>query len=278
MTGALAGGAPDRRRRSGGEPRRLAGHQEHGFVRLLVLDAERCDRRACSEEPSREGALSFPHAAPTIALSPAVCRAADRALASSIVTLSIILLALLGTYLGQAWNILMGYCGLLSLGHAALSRLGAYASAILFVNYGVGPWLSCLCRHGAGGRRRGSSSAGSASVSASRASVFSLLTIAFAEIVRIGFDNWSRRRAAGFLSAGQRFAVASMVEPAAGRSSTISRSFMAAACCVIAAVLRFSRSSATPFSRSAKTRRRARALGVDINPRAVPRACSSRRR
>jgi len=105
-------------------------------------------------------------------------------------TLSIILLSLLGAYLGQAWNILMGYCGLLSLGHALYLGIGAYASAVLFVNYGIGPWASVFV---------------AAALGVAAAAVigwlgfrfriegvyFSLLTIAFAEIARIGFDNWS---------------------------------------------------------------------------------------
>ena len=34
-------------------------------------------------------------------------------------------------YLGQAWNIVGGYAGQLSAGHAAFVGLGAYASAVL---------------------------------------------------------------------------------------------------------------------------------------------------
>ncbi|MCC2104651.1 MAG: hypothetical protein KDJ20_11815 [Hyphomicrobiales bacterium] len=137
-----------------------------------------------------KGALSFLTPRSTIALL--VCGVA-LLIAPFVVdryTLSIILLALLGTYLGQAWNILMGYCGLLSLGHALYLGLGAYASAILFVNYGVGPWLSVFVAMAL--------AVGAAAVLGwlgfrfrIEGVYFSLLTIAFAEIVRIGFDNWS---------------------------------------------------------------------------------------
>ncbi len=44
-------------------------------------------------------------------------------------------------FLGQAWNILGGYSGQLSLGHAAFFAIGAYTSAILAVHYAVSPWL-----------------------------------------------------------------------------------------------------------------------------------------
>jgi len=44
-------------------------------------------------------------------------------------------------FLGQAWNILGGYAGQLSLGHAAFFAIGAYTSAVLAVHYAVSPWL-----------------------------------------------------------------------------------------------------------------------------------------
>ena len=44
-------------------------------------------------------------------------------------------------YLGQAWNILGGYAGQLSLGHAAFFAVGAYTSAVLATQYAVSPWL-----------------------------------------------------------------------------------------------------------------------------------------
>ena len=42
---------------------------------------------------------------------------------------------------GMAWNILGGYAGQLSLGHGIYFGLGAYASSILFLNFGISPWL-----------------------------------------------------------------------------------------------------------------------------------------
>ncbi|MDE2578765.1 MAG: branched-chain amino acid ABC transporter permease [Hyphomicrobiales bacterium] len=104
--------------------------------------------------------------------------------------LSIILLCLIGAYLGQAWNILMGFCGLLSLGHALYLGLGAYGAAALYVKFGIGPWLGVFV-------------AMALAVAASfvigwlgfrfriEGVYFSLLTIAFAESARIGFDNWA---------------------------------------------------------------------------------------
>lgn len=112
--------------------------------------------------------------------------------------LSILLLCLIGAYLGQAWNILMGFCGLLSLGHALYLGLGAYTGAILFVKFGIGPWLSVFVAIGVA-----VAAAGALGWLGFRFRIegvyFSLLTIAFAEVARIGFDNWGfAGGAAGF--------------------------------------------------------------------------------
>lgn len=48
---------------------------------------------------------------------------------------------LLFALLGAAWNIMGGFSGLFSFGHAAYFGLGAYASAYLLVEHGVSPWI-----------------------------------------------------------------------------------------------------------------------------------------
>ena len=40
-------------------------------------------------------------------------------------------------YLGQAWNILGGYGGQLSAGHAAFVGVGAYATTLLSMSWGL---------------------------------------------------------------------------------------------------------------------------------------------
>lgn len=44
--------------------------------------------------------------------------------------------------LAVSLNLLMGYAGQISLGHAAFFGLGAYSSAILTIKYGLNPWLA----------------------------------------------------------------------------------------------------------------------------------------
>ena len=48
---------------------------------------------------------------------------------------------LLFGYLGVAWNILGGYAGQFSFGHAAFFGVGAYTSTLLQIHMGVNPWI-----------------------------------------------------------------------------------------------------------------------------------------
>ena len=54
-------------------------------------------------------------------------------------TQNVIILTVLYAGLSQAWNILGGYCGQISLGHALYFGVGAYVSTMLFVNAGIPP-------------------------------------------------------------------------------------------------------------------------------------------
>ena len=44
-------------------------------------------------------------------------------------------------FLSEAWNLISGYAGLFSLAHASFFGVGAYATALLYVDYGLTPWL-----------------------------------------------------------------------------------------------------------------------------------------
>jgi branched-chain amino acid transport system permease protein len=102
--------------------------------------------------------------------------------------LSVATLILFFAYTGQAWNVMMGFAGQLSLGHSLYVGLGAYAAAGLFFHYGIGPWAGvwlaiaiCVAAGAVIGLlafRFGISGV-----------YFALLTIAFAEFTRIGFDH-----------------------------------------------------------------------------------------
>jgi branched-chain amino acid transport system permease protein len=53
----------------------------------------------------------------------------------------IMTLVLLWGTMGLAWNMLSGYSGLISFGHAAFFGLGGYTMTLLFVKFGISPWL-----------------------------------------------------------------------------------------------------------------------------------------
>jgi branched-chain amino acid transport system permease protein len=53
----------------------------------------------------------------------------------------LIVLTLLYAGLSQGWNILGGYCGQISLGHALYFGIGAYTSTLLFTRLGIPPTL-----------------------------------------------------------------------------------------------------------------------------------------
>ena len=102
--------------------------------------------------------------------------------------LTVFILILFYGFLGQAWNIVGGYAGQLSAGHAAFVGVGAYTSAMLSAEYGFTPWLGMFV--------------GAALATALGAIIgylgfrfglrgfyFVLLTVAFAEVCRILVSN-----------------------------------------------------------------------------------------
>ncbi len=104
--------------------------------------------------------------------------------------LSVLFLIFWFATVAQAWNVMMGFCGQLSLGHALYVGLGGYVTAVLYVRYGVPvplgviPAMLVALAFGA--------AIGFLSFRFGIEGVyFALLTIAFAEVTRIGFDNWA---------------------------------------------------------------------------------------
>jgi branched-chain amino acid transport system permease protein len=54
--------------------------------------------------------------------------------------LHIFILVIMWSVIGMAWNLLGGYCGQVSFGHAAFFGLGAYTSGILYQKLGISAW------------------------------------------------------------------------------------------------------------------------------------------
>jgi len=56
----------------------------------------------------------------------------------------VLIICLVYVALGQAWNLVGGYAGQWSLGHAAFFGLGAYTSTLLLIRLNVSPWFGML--------------------------------------------------------------------------------------------------------------------------------------
>ena len=101
--------------------------------------------------------------------------------------LHVCILILMWTLLGAAWNVLGGFAGQVSFGHASLFGVGAYATMILFLKAGLAPWW---------GIPLGGLAAALTSLPIGllcfrlRGPYFSLATLAVAEIFRLAALNW----------------------------------------------------------------------------------------
>ncbi len=133
--------------------------------------------------------------------------------------LSVLILVLYFAYVGQAWNIMMGFAGQLSLGHALYAGLGGYIAAGLFFHYGIGPWAGVFVAVAAASLA--GAIVGYLGFRFSLAGVyFALLTIAFGEFTRIAFDHWSWAGGSGGLFLKVDGTVRPAATCAAGRSSS----------------------------------------------------------
>ena len=103
---------------------------------------------------------------------------------TSNVVLNFLITTLLIALVGQGWNLLGGYGGQYSFGHAAFFGTAAYTTAISQVQYGINAWLGLFA-----GIFAGSLVGAVIGVlcfrSGLRGSYFSLVTLAFAEVLRI---------------------------------------------------------------------------------------------
>jgi len=103
-------------------------------------------------------------------------------------SLNMLIITLIWATTAQAWNIMSGYTGQFSFGHAAFFGLGAYATIILTGTFGISPWIGMLL---------GSVLAGIYGLLIGALTFrydleghyFALATLAFAELLRYVFTN-----------------------------------------------------------------------------------------
>lgn len=133
-------------------------------------------------------ALAFLLVLPLFAESAAVEAVMPVGLSGSALLHVFILIFFFG-FMSQAWNIIGGFAGQLSIGHAAFFGIGAYVSTICYVHLGLTPWLGMLVAAGI----TAVIGAGLGLVSfhyGLKGPFFALVTVAFAEITRLVLLHW----------------------------------------------------------------------------------------
>jgi branched-chain amino acid transport system permease protein len=101
--------------------------------------------------------------------------------------LHIMIMVLFYTVLASSLNLVVGYIGQLSLGHAAFFGIGCYASAMLTIDAGMNAWLAMAISGIA---------AAIAGIAIGFVTLrldghyFVLITLAFAEVLRLVVNNW----------------------------------------------------------------------------------------
>ncbi len=100
------------------------------------------------------------------------------------VTLNFVMMALYAALLAQEWNLLGGFGGQFSFGHALFFGTGAYIQAIAQLQYGLSPWVA-LALAVIGSAAIGLIVGGLTFRYGLKGSYFALVTLAFAEVFRI---------------------------------------------------------------------------------------------
>jgi branched-chain amino acid transport system permease protein len=101
--------------------------------------------------------------------------------------LHLLIMAAIFSILAVSLGLVIGYAGLLSLGHTAFFGIGGYTSALLFLHFGVSMWWGMLA---AAVLATIVALALGALILRVRGNRFVIVTIAFAEIMRLVAHNW----------------------------------------------------------------------------------------
>lgn len=102
------------------------------------------------------------------------------------VFLHLVILVYFYAFLAMSWNILGGFAGQLSMGHAAFVAIGAYVSTLLLLRWNLSPWVGMFI---------GGFAASLVSVLIGypcfklRGAYYALATLAFSELVRVIITN-----------------------------------------------------------------------------------------
>ncbi|MEJ1158971.1 branched-chain amino acid ABC transporter permease [Prosthecomicrobium sp. N25] len=180
--------------------------------------------------------------------------------ATSNTLLNFLTFALIVTLAAQGWNLLAGYGGQFSFGHAAFFGTGAYAMALLQVRFGVNAWaalpVAVLL-----GAAVGFAIGFLAFRARLRGAYFALVTLAFAEVFRILANAWAFTGGAAGVLVPLRLQVSAMQFEDKRALYWLALGFVAAVLVLTAAVAR-SRFGARLVALR-ENEDAARALGVD---------------
>lgn len=105
-------------------------------------------------------------------------------------SLKVLILTLIFAYTAQAWNLMSGYTGQFSFGHAAFFGIGAYATQKLIVDLALNPWLGMIVG-GIIAAFYGLLIGGLCFRYDLKGHYFALATLAFAELLRFVVTNMS---------------------------------------------------------------------------------------
>lgn len=98
----------------------------------------------------------------------------------------IAVLTFLWAGLSSSWNLYSGFCKRVCIGHAAFFGIGAYTSTILYLNFGLSPWIGMIA--GGGVAALCALMIGGTTLRL-KGTFFVLSTIAFAKILEVVFIN-----------------------------------------------------------------------------------------
>ncbi len=104
-------------------------------------------------------------------------------------TLSVAITALIFALAGIGWNVLSGFAGQFSFGHAAYFGLGAYTVAVTLTKYSISPWLG-LILGGLVAAVFGLLTGWLSFRFGLKGAYFALATFALAEMLRLTFNNF----------------------------------------------------------------------------------------
>lgn len=100
--------------------------------------------------------------------------------------LHILIMLYLYAYMTTTWNLVGGFAGVLPLGHSVFVGIGAYTSTVLWLQWGISPWIGMLvggCLAGFVGYLIGKPTL------KMRGAYFALATMAFVEGIRVIVEN-----------------------------------------------------------------------------------------